>query len=117
MQDERFQPLAPCVPLRAWAPGRLTVRLRIESVQVAAPEIPMPGRDPLTSARVLERLVLQPGGMQAEIAAQPEQPLLVATHQMRHRFAAERVPMKPNAAVEGETHSLAAAREIPVGRV
>jgi hypothetical protein len=32
---------------------------------------------------------------------------------MDHRFAAQPPAMKPNAAVEGEAHPLAAARELP----
>jgi hypothetical protein len=35
---------------------------------------------------------------------------------MGHRLAFEPVAMQPNAAVEGETHALAAARELPIER-
>ena len=36
---------------------------------------------------------------------------------MHHRLAVDAVPMKPNAAVQGETHPLAAALEFPIGRL
>jgi hypothetical protein len=51
--------------------------------------------------------------MEAERASHAEQLLLVAAHQVRHRLVAQPVPMKPNAAVEGETQPIAAARELP----
>lgn len=54
--------------------------------------------------------------MQPEVAAHAEQLLPVGAHEMRHGLAAHAVPMKPNAAVEGETHPVAAACELAVGR-
>ena len=53
--------------------------------------------------------------MQPELAAQREQALAVGAHEVRHRLALQSVPVKPNAAVQGEAHPLAAACELAVG--
>jgi hypothetical protein len=66
-------------------------------------------------AGILEGLVLKPLGPQSEDAPQREQPFAIGAHHVRHRLAAHPMPVQPNAAVEGETHPLAAARELPIG--
>jgi len=60
---------------------------------------------------------LQPDGMEAERLPEREQSVPIRAHEVRHAVAVESVPMKPNAAVEGEAHPLAAARELPVALV
>ena len=75
----------------------------------------MPGMYALTGAGVLEGFVLQPGRSQLQLAAQREQALAVGAHEVRHRLALQSVPVKPNAAVQGEAHPLAAACELAVG--
>ena len=77
----------------------------------------MPRRHPDSCAWVLERLVLQPRGVEPESGAERQQALLVGAHQMHHGLIAVAVPMQPYAAVEGEAQTLAAARELPVRRV
>ena len=52
--------------------------------------------------------------MQPEDLSQRQQPLSIRTHEVRHRLVAQAVAMKPNAAVEGEAHPLAAALELPI---
>ena len=76
----------------------------------------MPRRHTDAGARILERFVLQPGRMEPEGAPQLEQALLVGAHQVSHWLVVDLVVMKPNAAVEGEAHPLAAAFELLVGR-
>ena len=43
-----------------------------------------------------------------------KQPFLIRAHEVHHRLVADLMPVKPNAAAEGETHPLAAASELPV---
>src|SRR5207247_10759949 len=74
----------------------------------------MPRRHPDSCAWVLERLVLQPRGVEPESGAEREQALFVGAHEVHHGLIAVAMPMKPHAAVEGEAHPLAAARELPV---
>jgi len=57
--------------------------------------------------------VLEPCRVQAQLASQRQQPLLIRAHEVGHPLTVQRVAMKPNAAVEGETHPIAAAREFP----
>jgi len=52
-----------------------------------------------------------------ELRTQCQEAGFVGAHQVHHALAVVEVPMKPNAAVEGEAHPLAAACEFPVGRV
>jgi len=54
--------------------------------------------------------------MEPEGAPQLEEALLIGAHQVRHRLVVDSVVMKPNAAVEGEAHPLAAACELLIGR-
>lgn len=54
--------------------------------------------------------------MQPQRPPQCHEAVPIRAHEVRHRLAVEMVPMKPNAAVEGEAHPLAAAREFSVGR-
>src|SRR6184192_2157004 len=77
----------------------------------------MPRRYPDPCPRIFERLVLQPLRPHAERGSQRQQALLVGAHEVHHALAVVDVPMKPNAAVEGEAHPLAAAREFPIGWV
>lgn len=53
--------------------------------------------------------------MEPEGVTQRQQSLPVRAHQMDHCCAAQPPAMKPNAAVEGEAHPLAAARELLPG--
>src|SRR5947207_9708456 len=76
----------------------------------------MPRGHPDPRPRVLERLVLQPLRPQPQLATEPEQPLLVGTHEMDHALAPHGVAVKPHAAVEGEAHPLAAACKLPIWR-
>lgn len=50
--------------------------------------------------------------MEPKGATQREQALPIRAHQMNHRFTAQPPAMQPNAAVEGVTHPLAAARKL-----
>ncbi len=52
--------------------------------------------------------------METERLPEREQSVPIRAHEVRHAVAVESVPMKPNAAIEGEAHPLAAARELPV---
>ncbi len=52
--------------------------------------------------------------MEPERLPEREQSVPIRAHKVRHAVAVEPVPMKPNAAVEGEAHPLAAACELPV---
>src|SRR2546428_177883 len=75
----------------------------------------MPRRNSLACPGILQGLVLQPLLAQSQLAAQREQAVAVRAHEMHHRLAPQPVAMKPNAAVQGEAHPLAAACELPVG--
>ncbi len=77
----------------------------------------MPCRHPDPCPGIFQRLVLQPLRLEPERRAEREQPLLVSAHEVHHRLATQCVAMKPHAAVEGEAHPLAAAREFTVRRV
>src|SRR5689334_14224126 len=76
----------------------------------------MPRRYPDPCPRIFERLVLQPFRPEFELVADREQPFLVRAHEVDHRLVADPMPMKPDAAVEGEAHPLAAAFELPIRR-
>src|SRR5207244_10891147 len=78
---------------------------------------PGPGVSSPLRTRVFHRFLLLPRRSNREGRAEREQPLLVGTHQVHHRFAPERMAVKPHAAVEGEAHPLAAACEFTVRRV
>jgi len=54
--------------------------------------------------------------MQAQGPPQLEEALLVRADQVRHRLVVDLMVMKPNAAVEGEAHPLAAACELAEAR-
>ena len=56
--------------------------------------------------------------MRAEPESPPEgeQPFFVRAHEMSHRLVVDPMSMKPNAAVEGKAHPLAAACEFVVKR-
>ena len=75
----------------------------------------MPCGHTLAGPGILQWFVLQRPGLEAQLAAEGKQAVTVGTHQVRHRLAIKPVPVKPNAAVERETHALAAARELPKG--
>src|SRR2546430_17668059 len=66
--------------------------------------------------RVFERLVLQPLRPQPQLATEPEQPLLVGTHEMDHALAPHGVAVKAHAPVAGGAHPLAAGGELPLWR-
>ena len=55
--------------------------------------------------------------MEAQRLSQGQKLGFVRTHEMHHRFIVDLVPMKPNAAVQGEAHPLTAALEFPVRRL
>ena len=74
----------------------------------------MPRRHPDPCPRVFERLVLKPLRPQLQLAAEREQPFLVGADEVDHRLVADLMSMKPDAAVEGEAHPLAAALELPI---
>ena len=86
-------------------------------LQSCSPHVPVPSRNSYACPGIFQRLVLQPLRLEPERRAEREQPLLVSAHEVHHRLAAHRVAMKPHAAVEGEAHPLAAAREFTVRRV
>ena len=52
--------------------------------------------------------------MHPEVPAHDQEALPVRAHEVRHRLAAHAVAMKPDAAVEGEAHALAAAPELAI---
>jgi hypothetical protein len=54
--------------------------------------------------------------MHPEVPTQRQQALPVRAHEVRHGLPAHAVTMKPNAAVEGEAHPLAAALELATWR-
>jgi hypothetical protein len=58
---------------------------------------------------------LQPLGGKPELPPQRQQARLIGAHQVGHWLAAHPPAVKPNAAVEGEAHPLAAAREFLPG--
>ena len=76
----------------------------------------MPRRHPDPCSRVLEGLVLQPLRPELEARTEREQAFLIRAHEVDHGLIADFVAMKPNAAVEGEAHPLAAAFELPIER-
>src|SRR5207244_1154524 len=86
-----------------------------QALETGSPHIPMPGGDPDPGARVFQGLVLQPRRVQVELPPQGEQALAIRAHEVHHRLPSECVAVKPNAAVEGEAPTLAAACELPVG--
>src|SRR5206468_1318583 len=88
---------------------------RLKPLEPVSPDVPVPRRHALAGSRILQRLVLQPRRLHAQLASDGEQALLVGAHQMDHRLPAPPVPVKPNATVEGETHPLAAAFELLPG--
>src|SRR5258706_8417255 len=90
---------------------------RIEQAQLFSPDIPVPRLDPDPGIRILERLVLQPARLKPQRAAQLEQPFLVGAYQVDHRLFPDLVPVKPNAAVQGESHPLTAALEFTIRRL
>src|SRR2546430_10790826 len=63
--------------------------------------------------RVFERLVLQPLRPQPQLATEPEQPLLVGTHEMDHALAPHGVAVKPPPARAGGDPPPPAAWKIP----
>ena len=77
----------------------------------------MPGFYADPGVRVLERLVLEPAGLEPQRSAQLEEPFLVGAHEVHHGLFTDFVTVKPNAAVEGETHPLTAALEFPIRRL
>lgn len=87
---------------------------RCDAPQRITPQVPVPRGHPLPRSGVLQGLVLQPFGAQAQRRREAQQAVPVGAHEVRHRRAAQLVPVKPNAAVEGETHALAAAQEFTV---
>ena len=87
----------------------------VESIERVLPQIPVPRGPAFPRPRVFQRLVLEPRRVQAQGTADGQQPLPIGAHQMRHALAPDAVPVKPDAAVEGEAHPLAAARELPAG--
>jgi len=93
--------------------GSRTVHL----LQPCSPQIPMPCRYSDSRPWVFQRLALQPLRAQLQSAAEREQSLPVRAHEMHHRLAPHPVPVKPDAAVEGEAHPLTAACELTVGRL
>ena len=66
----------------------------------------MPGLHALSSIRALEGLVLQPPFAHTQQPASIQQQRPVGGNQMRHRLAAQREPMQPQASIEGMSHSL-----------
>ena len=90
---------------------------RYQVLQPPSQDIPMPRRHPDSCPRVFQRLVLQPRRVEVERGGEGEQPLLVRAHEVHHGLAPNLVAVKPNAAVEGEAHPLAAACELTVRRV
>jgi len=75
----------------------------------------MPRLHARAGARILERLVLQPCRLEPEYPTHIEQSGPIRAHQVNHRLATIAPALKPNAAVEGEDHALAAARELLPG--
>jgi len=55
--------------------------------------------------------------MKSQLPAEREQAFFIGAHEVDHRLIVDLVPVKPNAAAEGESHPLAAAFELPIGRL
>ena len=89
----------------------------VQPLQAGPPNVPVPGRDPLSRPWILQRLVLQPAGAEPQFLPEGEQPLSVHAHEMGHRLVVDPMAMKPHAAVEGKAHPIAAAHEFVVGTV
>lgn len=77
----------------------------------------MPRRNPHTGVRILEGLVLQPPRVKSEGPTQLEEPVFVRADEVDHRLIVDLMAMKPNAAVEGESHPLTAALEFTIWRI
>src|SRR5207302_10804101 len=101
---------------RARTETRAASRRLDQASQSFPPHIPVPRRHADSCPGILERLVLQPSGLEPERLAEREQSLLVGAHEVDHALAAHGVAVKPHAAVEGEAHPLAAACEFSIGR-
>jgi hypothetical protein len=89
---------------------------RIQETQLLAPHIPVPRLHADPRVRILKGLVLQPAGVKSQRSTQLEEPLFIGAHQVDHRFIADLMAVKPNAAVQGEAHPLTTAFEFLVGR-
>jgi len=74
----------------------------------------VPGGHAPAGLRVLERLVLEPGGVQPQLAPHGQQALPIGTHEVGHRLTVEAMAVKPDAAVKGVAHALAAAWKLPI---
>lgn len=77
----------------------------------------MPGRNPRAGVRIFEGLVLQPPCVKSECPTQLEEPFFVGADEVNHRLTVDLMAMKPNAAVQGESHPLTAALEFTIGLV
>ena len=77
----------------------------------------MPGRNPHAGVRIFEGLVLQPPCVKSEYPAKLEESFFVGADEVNHRLIVDLVAMKPNAAVQGESHPLTAALEFTIGRI
>ena len=89
----------------------------VQQLQAGPPNVPVPGRNPLSRPWILQRLVLQPAGLEPQLAPERKEPLSVYAHDMGHRLVVDPMAMKPHAAVEGKAHSLAAAYKFAVETV
>ncbi len=85
--------------------------------QQIANEIPMPRITSNTTARVLERLVLEAGNWKAYGAAIFDQTLAIGGHEVGHCSALPDVAMEPQAAVHRVNHPLAPKRELTIGTI
>ena len=58
---------------------------------------------------------MQPPCVKSQCPTQLEEPVFVGADEVNHRLIVDLMPMKPNAAVEGESHPLTAALEFTIG--
>lgn len=72
----------------------------------------MPRIAALTAARVLERMILQPFGGNADARTPGQEPLTIHGDQVRHRAPKPHVAVQPEPAVHCVQHSLATRAEL-----
>lgn len=60
---------------------------------------------------------MQPPRVKSECPTKLEEPFFVGADEVNHGLIVDLMAMKPNAAVQGESHPLTAALEFPIGRI
>jgi hypothetical protein len=76
----------------------------------------VPGIATHSGTRILERLVLQSPGGEADGASVLEESLAIGGDEMRHPLAAPDMPVQPEASIHRVNHPIPALLELEVGR-